>query len=87
MPDVQLPKHLVGCPEDAAEQLRQAVAYHETLFGRKPRGLWPSEGSVCQPLMATIAAAGFQWLATDEEILSCWLALAVRVQTRAYPRV
>ncbi|HUY88969.1 MAG TPA: glycoside hydrolase family 57 protein [Pirellulales bacterium] len=71
MPDVQLPKHLDSYAEDAVEQVRLAVNYHEKLFGRKPRGMWPSEGSVCQEIVAAIASAGIRWIATDEEILSC----------------
>ena len=70
MPGVVLPAHLEGSPEDAVEQIRRAVAYHEALFGRKPRGVWPSEGSVAQPIISAIAAAGIEWIATDEEILS-----------------
>jgi alpha-amylase/alpha-mannosidase (GH57 family) len=71
MPDVGLPKYLEGYPEDAAEQLRRAVAFHEKTFGRKPYGMWPSEGSVCQEVLSAIADVGIQWIATDEEILSC----------------
>lgn len=70
MPHVQLPEHLNGYPEDAAEHVRRAVALHQKLFGEKPRGMWPSEGSVCQPMIPTLAAAGIQWIATDEEILT-----------------
>ncbi|MEX2119022.1 MAG: glycoside hydrolase family 57 protein [Pirellulales bacterium] len=70
MPDVNLPRHLDPYPEDGAEQVRMAVAYHERLFGHKPRGMWPSEGSVCQAMIPALAAAGIQWMATDEEILS-----------------
>ncbi len=33
--------------------------------------MWPSEGSVCQAMMPAVADAGIQWIATDEEILSC----------------
>jgi hypothetical protein len=32
--------------------------------------MWPSEGSVAQAILPAIAAAGIQWIATDEEILS-----------------
>ena len=71
MPDVELPKHLESYAEDAVEQIRLAVNYHEKLFGRKPRGMWPSEGSVCQEIVPAIASAGIRWIATDEEILSC----------------
>jgi alpha-amylase/alpha-mannosidase (GH57 family) len=71
MPDVGLPKHLEGFGEDAVEQIRRAVAFHEKLFGEKPRGMWPSEGSVCQEVVPHMADAGLHWIATDEEILSC----------------
>ena len=71
MPEVVLPEFLDGYPEDAAEQIRRGVEYHERLFGQKPRGMWPAEGSVCQAMIPAIADAGIQWIATDEEILSC----------------
>ncbi|HEX4130895.1 MAG TPA: glycoside hydrolase family 57 protein [Pirellulales bacterium] len=71
MPDVQLPRHLEGYPEDAERHVRQAVEFHEKVFGTKPRGMWPSEGSVCQAIIPFMAKAGLEWIATDEEILSC----------------
>ncbi len=71
MPDVVLPEFLDSYHQDAAEQIRLAVDFHEKLFGQKPRGMWPSEGSVCQEIIPSIAEAGIQWIATDEEILSC----------------
>jgi len=78
MPNVALPNHLDGYIEDAREHIRRAVEFHEKLFGQKPRGMWPSEGSVCQAVIPAIADAGIQWIGTDEEILSCstdgWVA-------------
>ncbi len=78
MPNVVLPSRLDGYPEDAREHIRRAVEFHEKLFGQKPRGMWPSEGSVCQNVIPAIAEAGIQWIGTDEEILSCstdgWVA-------------
>jgi alpha-amylase/alpha-mannosidase (GH57 family) len=71
MPEVNLPRRLESYRDDAARQIEMAVAFHEQQFGVKPRGMWPSEGSVSQSLVATIAAAGIEWIATDEEILSC----------------
>ena len=69
MPGCDLPKHLDSYREDAAEHLRRAVTFHEKLFGEKPRGMWPSEGSVAQEVIAAIADVGVEWIATDEEIL------------------
>jgi len=71
MPDVMLPKYLDGYGKDVEVHVRRAVEYHKKLFGQKPRGMWPSEGSVCQGIIPAIAAAGIRWIATDEEILSC----------------
>jgi len=70
MPEVRLPHYLDGYPEDAQEQIRRAVEFHAKLFGQKPRGMWPSEGSVCQGILPVIVEAGIHWIATDEEILS-----------------
>ena len=65
-----MPRHRFVHPEDAAEQLARAVACHERLFGRRPVGLWPSEGSVSDAMVPLVAAAGFTWMATDELILA-----------------
>ena len=57
-------------PDDALAQLEQAAAYHERLFGRRPTGVWPSEGSVSDAVVPLISQAGFRWMATDEMILA-----------------
>jgi alpha-amylase/alpha-mannosidase (GH57 family) len=69
-PEAKLPRYAGGYPEDAAVQLRRAVEQHAQVFGRAPRGLWPSEGSVCQAMLPLLAEHGIRWIATDEEILS-----------------
>ena len=69
-PQSRMPREPFRHPEDAAEQLSRAVSYHEQLFGRRPVGLWPSEGSVSDAMVPLVARAGFQWMATDEEILA-----------------
>jgi alpha-amylase/alpha-mannosidase (GH57 family) len=68
-PSSRMPRERFRRPEDAAEQLSRAVTLHERLFGRRPVGLWPSEGSVSDAMVPLVAASGFQWMATDEEIL------------------
>lgn len=70
MPEVVLPERLEPYPEDAAEQVRRALDFHEETFGTRPRGMWPSEGSVAQALVPILADAGVRWIGTDEEILS-----------------
>jgi alpha-amylase/alpha-mannosidase (GH57 family) len=69
-PHAKLPRQRFHHPEDAKEQLTRAVTYYEARFGRRPRGLWPSEGSVSDDMMPLAAEAGFEWLATDEIILA-----------------
>lgn len=68
-PGAPLPDPPFRWPEDADRQLARAVAAHERWFGSRPRGVWPSEGSVSPDAVAAIARAGFQWTATDEDIL------------------
>jgi len=68
-PGTPLPRRAYRRPEDAREQLRRAKEYHERVFGVKPVGLWPSEGSVSDQTLAIAAEEGFQWFGTDEGVL------------------
>jgi len=68
MPGVQLPQQF-SHPEDVRAQLLLARQLHTKTFGAPPRGLWPSEGSVCPELIPILQELGFEWFATDEEIL------------------
>ena len=68
-PHVQLPQSEFSRPEDARVQIQRAIQLHEQLFGRRPAGLWPSEGSVSEHILPLLAEAGIQWIGTDEEIL------------------
>ncbi len=69
MPACELPRHTESYKEDVHEHLRRAVELHTQCFGAPPKGMWPSEGSVSQDIIAAIADAGIEWIATDEEIL------------------
>src|SRR5579862_6950349 len=68
-PGTPLPRRAYRHPEDAREQLQRARAYHERVFGVKPAGLWPSEGSVSDQALTIAAEEGFQWFGTDEGVL------------------
>ncbi|GAB5046266.1 glycoside hydrolase family 57 protein [Thermodesulfovibrio sp. TK110] len=70
MPEVLLPQYNFKAPLDAENQIKNAIAYFEEIFGFKPQGMWPSEGSVSEEVIRLIAKAGIKWIATDEEILS-----------------
>lgn len=86
MPDVHLPKFPDGYPEDAEVHVRRAVESHERHFGQRPRGMWPSEGSVCQALIPLLARHGLEWIATDEEILACSTQGRVHRDSRGHVR-
>jgi alpha-amylase/alpha-mannosidase (GH57 family) len=68
-PSTPLPKRAYRQPDDAREQLRRAREYHERVFGLKPAGLWPSEGSVSDQTLTLAMEEGFQWFGTDEGVL------------------
>ncbi len=68
MPGVVLPRKF-SKPEDTKLQIQKAVEYYEKIFGKKPQGMWPSEGSVSEDIVELISDAGISWIATDEDIL------------------
>jgi len=68
-PESALPQRFAH-PEDAEAQLRKALDFHESLFGQRPVGLWPSEGSVCPELIPILTKLGIRWAATDEGVLA-----------------
>jgi alpha-amylase/alpha-mannosidase (GH57 family) len=68
-PGTPLPRRAYRRPEDAREQLQLARQYHERVFGTKPDGLWPSEGSVSDQTLTIAAEEGFRWFGTDEGVL------------------
>jgi len=70
MPDADLPKERFVHPEDALAQMRNGVNLYEKTFGKKPAGVWPSEGSVSMEMLPVVASQGVKWIATDEEILT-----------------
>ncbi|HEY6264618.1 MAG TPA: glycoside hydrolase family 57 protein [Candidatus Acidoferrum sp.] len=68
-PGTPLPRRAFRHPEDAREQLQRARDYHEKIFGVKPKGVWPSEGSVSDQALTIAAELGFEWFGTDEGVL------------------
>src|SRR5262249_11128145 len=56
-------------PEDAREQIRRGLDLQEHVFGVRPRGMWPSEGSVSNEVIAIARSEGLEWAATDEGVL------------------
>lgn len=84
-PGTLLPRRAYRRPEDAREQLRRARTYHERVFGVKPAGLWPSEGSVSDQALTIAAEEGFQWFGTDEGVLGRTLSAGFFRDTKGIP--
>jgi alpha-amylase/alpha-mannosidase (GH57 family) len=68
-PGLPLPQNRFRHPEDAREQLTRGLDLHEKVFGIRPKGVWPSEGSVSEEVLAIAHSLGIQWMATDEGVL------------------
>jgi alpha-amylase/alpha-mannosidase (GH57 family) len=84
-PGTPLPRRAYRRPEDAREQLRRAIAHHQRVFGQKPAGLWPSEGSVSDQALSIAAEEGFQWFGTDEGVLGRTLNVAFFRDSAGFP--
>jgi alpha-amylase/alpha-mannosidase (GH57 family) len=68
-PGLSLPTRHFRRPEDASLQIERALDSHEARFGVRPKGLWPSEGSVSEEAVALAGRQGIEWMATDEGVL------------------
>src|SRR6202035_5835288 len=47
-PGLTRPQNRFRHPEDAREQLLRGLDLHQQVFGTRPKGVWPSEGSVSE---------------------------------------
>jgi len=74
-PGLPLPQNRFRHPEDAREQLTRGLDLHQKIFGIRPKGVWPSEGSVSEEVLAIAHSIGVQWMATDEGVLGRSLGL------------
>jgi len=77
-PHVKLPDFIFSHPEDTLTQIRIGINYFEDVFGFRPDGMWPPEGSVSQEITKIIKEQGIKWIATDEGILSASLGISLR---------
>ena len=68
--DIDLPENSFKFPEDAAMQIDKSCRQFSDMFGGNLEGMWPSEGSVSEPVLELMKHAGISWTASDEEILS-----------------
>jgi alpha-amylase/alpha-mannosidase (GH57 family) len=63
--------------EDAVFQLESALDYMEKTFGKRPMGIWPSEGSLSMEVLKILDDTDIQWTATDELNLSRSLGIPI----------
>ncbi|MGF1642488.1 MAG: glycoside hydrolase [Thiotrichales bacterium] len=71
LPDAALPES-IGYPDGevrARWHLDEGLRVFERCFGRKPTGIWPSEGGVSAPVVRLLDEYGFKWLATGDSVL------------------
>lgn len=68
-PDMKLPYLRFQRPEDAEQQIKDALDFIETQIGVRPVGMWPSEGSVSNDTLNLMSSLGILWTATDEQVL------------------
>ncbi len=52
--------------EDAREQLRRGLDFCRERFDVTPAGVWPSEGSLSEPVLDMMTELGISWTAADE---------------------
>lgn len=68
--DVVLPStQSADYSEYAKLQVSNAVNFYQKHFDEKPKGFWPSEGSVSEKTLELLVQNGVKWACTDEEIL------------------
>jgi len=67
--DVLLPKSDANYEEFATQNMREAIKLYEELFDSKPKGIWPSEGSVSQATIELLANHNIKWACSDEAVL------------------
>src|ERR1700693_1236112 len=84
-PGTPLPRRAYRYPEHARDQLRRAREYHERVFGSRPAGLWPSEGSVSDQALTIAIEEGFEWFGTDEGVLGRTLNVGFFRDTSGLP--
>lgn len=65
----KLPSMRFQYPQDAEKQIVDALNYIEKVFGVRPKGMWPSEGSISNNTLELMAQNDIIWTASDEQVL------------------
>jgi alpha-amylase/alpha-mannosidase (GH57 family) len=75
-PGLPLPQNRFREPDDAREQMQRGLDLHEKVLGMRPKGVWPSEGSVSEEVLGIASSLGVNWMATDEGVLARTLGMS-----------
>ncbi|MCX8085232.1 MAG: glycoside hydrolase family 57 protein [Calditerrivibrio sp.] len=70
LPDIALPENCYPLDNDAEWHLSKAIELFNNIFGTKPSGFWPAEGSVSTKTAELFIKHNVKWMASDEDILS-----------------
>jgi alpha-amylase/alpha-mannosidase (GH57 family) len=58
-----------GGEQRANWQIQKGIEVFEQHFGFKPKGCWPSEGSISDDTLTLLAKSGFRWVASGESVI------------------
>jgi alpha-amylase/alpha-mannosidase (GH57 family) len=72
--------------EDAPAQMEAGLDMARSFFGRRPRGVWPSEMSVSDRALEIFGRCGVEWIVADEDVLGCTRALNLARDGDGIPR-
>merc|ERR1711879_772427 len=70
MPDAQLPVHdqYPDGYERALWHLKQGIERHQRYFGKKPQGVWLSEGAISSSSVGLLDSLDIRWTASGEGV-------------------
>ena len=69
VPDLPLPGEPFQKPADASWHVTKGLDLIERRLGRRPTGMWPSEGSLSEQAVGLLGSCGVRWTASDEDVL------------------
>lgn len=73
-PDAEMPGQF-SYVQDVMAHLEKSVQVYQDHFGKLPTGMWPGEGAVAQDIIPFVSRAGYQWIASGEQVLASSLGI------------
>ncbi len=77
-PYTRLPETRWRFPKNAERQLLLGMDYIESVFKKRPSGMWPAEGGVSEKFINLARVHDVKWVGTDEGILEKSLGYVIR---------